>query len=55
MMLLSCTKMAKRQKNVFIKPLSIYIRITSMTRINDYIFGHVWFPLFPVTYIFGDL
>jgi len=56
-MLLSCTKMAKRQKILIylIKQLSIYSRITSLTRINDYMFTNTGFQIFPVSYIFGNL
>jgi len=56
-MLLSCTKKAKRQKIFiyFIKQFSIYTRITSLTRINDYMFTHTVFQLFPVSHIFGNL
>jgi len=49
--------MAKCQK-IFIyliKQFSIYIRITSLTRINDFMFTHTGFQLFPVSYIFGNL
>jgi len=56
-MLLSRTKMAKRQK-IFIylmKQISVYIRITSLTRIDDYMFALTGFQLFPVSYIFGNL
>jgi len=30
-------------------------RITSWIRVNDYMFTHTGFQLFPVSYIFGNL
>jgi len=47
-MLLSCTKMVNAKKYLFylIKQLSIDTRITSLTRINDYMFTHTGFQLF---------
>jgi len=60
-LLLSCTKMAKRQKifnnkiYLFNKAVSIYNRITSLTRTNVYMFTYTGFQLFPVSYIFGNL
>jgi len=45
----------RQQKMYLIKQLSIYTSITSMTRINDYMFTPTVFQPFPVSYIFDNL